>query len=135
MHDGELVENPAELFIGLDGDVSVLAENLEFQETAVPAIRKLEIFEQARLFLANGELVCERVDGCVEVRIAKVQKSVAGICRVLGELLGGEVFELFLDLGNCLSACRCRECRKLVQNALQKAQVPVLGRRAGAGFP
>ena len=38
VHDGELVENPAELFIGLDGDVAVLAENLEFQEAAIPAI-------------------------------------------------------------------------------------------------
>ena len=135
MHDGELVENPAELFVGLDGDIAVFAEDLEFQETAIPAVRKLEVFEQACVFLANCKFVCKRIDCRVDVRVAEVQKAVACVGRVLGELLGGEVFELFLDFGNCLAAGCCRECRELVQDSLQKAEVPILGRCAGAGFP
>ena len=64
-----------------------------------------------------------------------MQKSVTGVCGVLCKLLGGEVFELFLDFGNSLAAGGCREGGELVQDALQKAEVPVLGGRAGACFP
>ena len=135
MHHGEFVENPAELFVGVDGDVAVFAEYLEFQETAIPAVRKFEVFEQACVFLADGEFVCKGVDCRVDVRVAEVQKAVACVCRVLGELLGGEVFELFLDFGDGLAAGCCREGGELVQDALQKAEVPILGRCAGAGFP
>ena len=87
------------------------------------------------MFLADCKFVCKRVNRCVKVRVAKMQKSVACICRVLGELLGSEVFELFLDFGDCLAASCCRECRELIQDALQKAEVPVLGRCAGASLP
>ena len=135
MHHGELVENPAELFVRVDGNIAVLAEHLELQEAAIPTVRKLEVFEQAGVFLADGEFVCKRVDGRVEIRVAEVQKSVTGVCRILQELLGGKVFELNLDVGDCFSAGGCREGRELVQDALQKAKVPVLGRCAGACFP
>ena len=135
MHHGEFVENPAELFVGLDGDIAVLAEYLEFQEATIPAVRELEVFEQACVFLADGEFICKGLDRGVDVRVAEVQKSVTGVCGVLGELLGSEVFELFLDFGDSLAARGCREGGKLIQDALQKAQVPVFGGRAGASFP
>ena len=59
VHNGEFVENPAKLFVGLDGDIAVLAENFEFQKPAIPAVRKFEVFEQARMFFANCKLVCK----------------------------------------------------------------------------
>ena len=119
----------------MDGDVAIFAEDFEFQEAAIPTVRKLEVFEQARLFLADCEFVCKRINRGVDVRVAEVQKSVTGVCGVLGELLGGKVFELFLDFGDCLAARGCREGGELIQDALQKAQVPVFGGRAGASFP
>ena len=79
------------------------------------------------MFLADGEFVCKGIDWGVDVRVAEVQKSVTGVCGVLCKLLGGEVFELFLDFGNSLAAGGCREGGELVQDALQKAEVPVLG--------
>ena len=59
VHHGEFVENPAELFVGLDGDIAILAEYLEFQEAAIPAVRKLEVFEQSCVFFADCEFVCK----------------------------------------------------------------------------
>ena len=135
VHHREFIENPAELFVGLDGDVAVLAEHLELQEAAVPTVRELEVFEQARMFLADGELVRKRINGWVDVRVAEVQEPVACVGRVLRELLGGEVFELFLDFGDGLAAGCSRERGELVQDALQKAEVPVLGRGPCASFP
>ena len=99
VHVCEFVKNPAKLFVCLDGDVAVFAEDFEFQKAAVPSVRKFEIFEQAGLFLANGEFVCKGVNRGINVRVAEVQKSVACVCGILGKLLGGEVFELFLDFG------------------------------------
>ena len=55
--------------------------------------------------------------------------------RVLRELLGSEVFELFLDFRNRLSASCSRERGELVQDALQKAQIPVFGRGSRTCFP
>ena len=57
VHVGEFVVNPAELFIRVYGDVTVFAENLQFQEAAIPAVRKSKVFEQAGVFLADGEFV------------------------------------------------------------------------------
>ena len=59
VHGRKFVENPAELLVRLDGDVTVLAEHFQLQEAAVPAVRKSKIFEQTGVFLADGEFVCE----------------------------------------------------------------------------
>lgn len=59
VHVGKFVVNPAELLVRVDGDVTVLAENLQFQEAAVPAVRKSKVFEQAGMFFADGEFVRE----------------------------------------------------------------------------
>ena len=119
MHGREFVKNPAELFVGLDGDVTVLAEYFELQEAAIPALGKLEVFEQAGLFLADGEFVCKGIDRGIDVRVAKSSSCSLISETVLPRVAAGRVENWFR-----------MPCKKLRSQFLEDVPVPAFQRPA-----